>query len=399
MVGLISRGQRRGSERGVVLLGVGLKDAREEMFAIMVCDGLPLKLAFARAGFESKNNNAPFNLFHLPRIQERAAAILEARRTQGVVTLSEVTSMLQRVFAGAHSEGEYNAAHNAAFSLARLYGHVTDKSTLEVIRRPSRDPDAPAVQALGDWVAALPVISGPSPCLESLPSGATPSQGLGAIAAAPTGLGPLNLPPEPSGGPQAPFQGPPRGAPAPLLGPGPSPPTTDEGPGPATAGELRYGAGPEGSSPEGPELDAVLACALPEDPSPQSELPNEINWLAGPGPEMGWAGIGNGAPVTPVTGTPYERGGSEPLEQNGSPFSSKGTCPDGGSEPLETRGKSEAFPEIPPCQAPRLRPPGEKRVPFVPKRVPVKNREKLAKRDAKKRKLVPRIPSMKDLFG
>jgi hypothetical protein len=83
---------------------------------------------------------------------------LEARATQGVVTLPEVTDMLQRVFTGALHRDEYSAAHNAAFSLARLYGHVTDRSTVEVIRRPSRDPDAPSEQALASWVNSLPVI-------------------------------------------------------------------------------------------------------------------------------------------------------------------------------------------------------------------------------------------------
>src|SRR6187397_1271466 len=109
------RGKFR-SERSVVLLGVDLRDAREEMFCRMVCDGLSLGVAFSKAGFTSKAHDAPSNLFHLPRVQARAAAILEARRTQGVVTLGEVTSMLQRVFAGAHAAEEYSAAHNAAFS-------------------------------------------------------------------------------------------------------------------------------------------------------------------------------------------------------------------------------------------------------------------------------------------
>lgn len=149
------------SQKGALLLGVDLKDAKEEIFVRMVCDGLALGIAYARAGFKAKNNSAPSLLFALPRIQARAAAILEARRTTGVVSLSEVTDMLQRVFAGAHAKEEYSAAHNAAFSLARLYGHVTDKATLEVIRRPSRDPDAPSEQVLSDWVASLPVV-GPS---------------------------------------------------------------------------------------------------------------------------------------------------------------------------------------------------------------------------------------------
>ena len=177
-----------------VLFGVELRDAREELFVILVCDGLPMGLAFKRAGFESKANNAPSLLFNLPRVQERAQAILAARRETGAVSLPQVTDMLKRVFAGAHSEGEYSAAHNAAFSLARLYGHVTDRATLEVIRRPSRDPDAPSEQALGDWVAGLPVVSGPGPA--AIGSGPQVSQALlspqPSAPAEPLGLEPEN---------------------------------------------------------------------------------------------------------------------------------------------------------------------------------------------------------------
>ena len=56
-------------ERGIMLLGQSLTDAREEIFAILVCDGLPMGLAFKRAGFESKDHNAPSNLFNLPRVR------------------------------------------------------------------------------------------------------------------------------------------------------------------------------------------------------------------------------------------------------------------------------------------------------------------------------------------
>ena len=114
--------------------------------------------------------------------------------------------MLQRVFAGANSAEEYSAAHNAAFSLARLYGHVNDKSTLEIIRRPSRDPDAPSEQMLEDWAASLPLIN-PGP------------EEQGSKAAL-------------------------HSAPAALLGPGPS------GPEPA---QLDLFAGPDGSGPAADE--------------------------------------------------------------------------------------------------------------------------------------------------
>ena len=154
----ISKMQQRKAERGVLLLGVDLVDAREEIFVRLVTDGLSLGVAFVKAGFTSKDTNAAHELWHLPRVQERAAAVLEARRSTGVVTLAEVTDMLKRVYANAHASEEFSAAHNAAFSLARIYGHVTDKATLEVIRRPSRDPDAPSEQALASWVNDLPVI-------------------------------------------------------------------------------------------------------------------------------------------------------------------------------------------------------------------------------------------------
>lgn len=275
MSAIIPRGTARinGKQpRHLTVFGVDLKDAREEIFVRMVCDGLAMGVAYARAGFKSKAHDAPSKLFHLPRVQARAAKILEARRTTGVVTLSEVTDMLQRVFAGAHSEGEYSAAHNAAFSLARLYGHVTDKATLEVIRRPSRDPDAPSEQVLSDWVASLPVVGASRP----EPSGALAS------------IGPQSH------------------APAAPLGPGPSP-----------------------SSPEtSAEICAPLCARVAEGSGPQLDLFNDINSLDGNGPD----GTGNGAPARPVTGAPNKRAHSEalgqegtPIPENGSPLADEGT--------------------------------------------------------------------------
>ena len=266
---MIKKG-RFGTLRGVVLLGVDLRDAREEQFVRMVCDGLSLGVAFSKAGFTSKAHDAPSNLFHLPRVQERAAAILEARRTQGVVTLGEVTSMLQRVFAGAHAAEEYSAAHNAAFSLARLYGHVTDRATLEVIRRPSRDPDAPSEMALGAWVEALPALPGPGP---------------GPL----DGASFLRLGEGPSPGP-APDIAPRHDAPAEPLGLDRGKPSDINGLEPSMPGP----AGPEGPGPE---------------------LPNEINWLTDGSPVGGRPE--NGAPSGPVTGTPNQRAQSDLLAAGG----------------------------------------------------------------------------------
>jgi len=268
---LVSKGLLQSkSEMGVMLFGMELRDHREELFVVMVCDGLPLGVAFRRAGFSSKDHNAPSNLFALPRLQERAQAILKARATTGVVSLGEVTSMLKRVFEGANAAEEYSAAHNAAFSLARLYGHVTDRATLEVIRRPSRDPDAPSEQALGDWVAGLPALNGPGP-------GPGPDLGL---------LAPL------------------RGAPAAPLGPEPSQSPNE------INGLEAMNQGP-GLGPSGPEPHMHVDVHRN-----QPENPNEINDLAefrtlacigtaGGRPE-------NGAPVGPVTGTPNP-GGHSPL--------------------------------------------------------------------------------------
>jgi hypothetical protein len=255
--GLIARRLRKNTQRGVMLFGVELRDAQEEVFVRMVCDGLALGVAFSRAGFKSKAKDAPINLFHVPRVQARAQAILEARRTTGVVTLGEVTDMLKRVYAGAHSEGEYSSAHNAAFSLARLYGHVTDKATLEVIRRPSRDPDAPSEQALASWVESLPGL--PAPGLEAL-SGPDAS-----VSPSPQTLG---------------LEAPRPGAPALPLGP-----QTDL---PSDINWLEPG--PSRPGPSGPELS------------------NDIKGLATVPPPSE-----NGAPVGPVTVAPPPRGQSKPL--------------------------------------------------------------------------------------
>ena len=255
--------------RKVTLLGADLANVKEEAFVMMVMDGLAIGAAFVKAGFTSKATNAPYILFHKPHIQARANAILEARRTQGVVTLPEVTSMLQRVFAGALHDAEYSAAHNAAFSLARIYGHVTDRATLEVIRRPSRDPDAPSEMALGAWVEALPGLPEPSP-LGLGPGPSEPSEArfvrLGDAPAAPLGL-------------------------------------TTEGPGPELSSNINWLDSSEpplhhaqGPRPEGPGLE-------------------NLNEIKGLGPTGGRPE--NGAPSGPVTMTPIERGHSELLGPRG----------------------------------------------------------------------------------
>ena len=295
MAALVNAESRRRlrQPRTVVLLGVDLRNAKEENFVRMVCDGLSLSAAFEKAGFMSKATDAPYHLFHKPHIQERAAAILEARKSQGVITLPEVTDMLKRVFAGALHDGEYSAAHNAAFSLARLYGHVTDKATLEVIRRPSRDPDAPSEMALGDWIADLPAVNaaglsaglaGPSPS-PGLVSGPAPAEmrDLGRVFDAP--VAPLGQGP----GPQS--QNPNDINAVARLGPsGPAKPLTIEG---ELSNEINW-----------------LRAASPQGPSPERGNVNEINGINSgttPGrPE-------NGAPTPPVTGTPDTRAQSELL--------------------------------------------------------------------------------------
>ncbi len=302
MPSFIRRRGKAKTERGVMLLGVDLRDAREEIFVRMVCDGLALGVAFFRAGFESKDKNAAANLFHLPRVQERAAAILEARRTTGVVSLGEVTDMLKRVYAGAHSEGEYSAAHNAAFSLARLYGHVTDRASIEVIRRPSRDPDAPSEMALGQWVEALPALPGPGPSLLGEASYQRLDEGLSPEIQGPNSAS--------------------HGAPAPPLG-------REPGPEPQSPNDINSLAGIVPSEP-------FASTAGPEGPGP--ELSNDINWLGLDGvpgqPE-------NGAPSGPVTGTPDQRARSEllgPKAPRRTPGKKKRVPPKKKRVPLKKRG-------------------------------------------------------------
>lgn len=161
----------RGSKPATLPASIGndLADAREECFARMVADGLTLGVAWARAGFPAEPDMlraavAGGNLFRTPHIGARVAAILEARAQASTASLPEVSDMLRRVYAEALHSGEYGAAHNAAFSLARLHGLIIDRAQIDVVRRPAREPDAPAEQALGAWVEALPpmiTIEGP----------------------------------------------------------------------------------------------------------------------------------------------------------------------------------------------------------------------------------------------
>ena len=143
----------------VVPIGFGLRSEKEEAFCLLIADGVPLIMAFKTAGISTVKANASSSalaLYRRPEIQARIAEIIKARATHPPITLPEVTDMLKRVYVGAIHSNEYTPAHNAAFSLARLHGLVVDLAQLDVIRRPSREPDAPAEIALSDWIAKLP---------------------------------------------------------------------------------------------------------------------------------------------------------------------------------------------------------------------------------------------------
>ena len=265
---LIDRRIRRGNALAPMVMGVELADAKEEIFVLMVCDGLPMGIAFRKAGFDSKDGSAPSKLWALDRCQQRALAILEARKATAAVTLPQVTSMLERVYSSAlHNENE-SAAHNAAFSLARLYGHVTDRAQLEVVRKPSRDPEAPSEQSLSDWVAGLVDVS---------PSAIAPQIG-------------AEISPRP-------------GAPAPLLGDQASVPGTPY----HTTDNATISNDINGLSPHTGFVDRASLLAPAAGNDGETKLSNEINWLAGGGSE-------NGAPTEPVTGTPTAGARTEVLD-------------------------------------------------------------------------------------
>jgi hypothetical protein len=346
MPALIDRDTRRHlrQPKTIVLLGVDLADAREEMFCRMVCDGLSIGTAYVKAGFTGKGNAGPLRLFNARHIQERARAILEARTTQGVITLPEVTDMLKRVFAGALHDAEYSAAHNAAFSLARLYGHVTDRASIEIIRRPSRDPDAPSEMALGAWVEALPGLTGPGPD------------------------GPLSPVQEASflspRGPSEAFREASfvrlSDAPATLLGPDtPSPEAQNHN---------------QNNTLPSPEPISNQSPAAGLEPSGPEKL-NDINWL-NRGTTVAGGRSENGAPARPVTVALQERAHSAVLGPKPPlPLGPVGPR----REPGGPTGREGRVIE--------KRPPPKRQVP-----VPIRGK-------VKKRVLKPRIPSAKELFG
>lgn len=241
----------------MVPYGGDLANEREEAFARLTCDGMPLAEAFRLAGLKAGSRSDPLRLWRQDRIQERVKALLKARAETGAVTLPQVTDMLQRVFAGALHAQDYSPAHNAAFSLARLYGLVIDRAQVDVMRRPSRDPDAPAEQALASWVQSLPALPAPAP------SG---------------GLGPV------------------LDAPAAPYGASPAEPGTVRNPSPA---EPDQAAGARAPGP-GPVIEG-LAWRNAGANAQEREFSNDFNDLAGPEPGGEFE---NGAPSGPVTGTP-----------------------------------------------------------------------------------------------
>jgi hypothetical protein len=158
------RGKNRGMPRAIVPSPMkGLWSDMEESFAGMVVDGMPQAEAFRKAGYKAGSHMDATRLWRSERIQGLAKAILKARRETAAVSLPEVTHMMQRIYAGALAAEDYSPAHNAAFSLARLYGMVVDRAQIEHIRRPARNPDAPAEQDMGSWIASLPSLEPSSP--------------------------------------------------------------------------------------------------------------------------------------------------------------------------------------------------------------------------------------------
>ena len=154
-IGNMIRAKQRPSPVSVPDMAWLVKD-KEECFCLLLADGIPVSIAFRRAGFTAKGSNSALALFRAQRIQDRVSAIFKARANSPPVTLPEITDMMKRVYVGAIHDAEYTPAYNAAFGLARLYGLVVDRAQLDVIRRPSREPDAPAEQALSSWIAELP---------------------------------------------------------------------------------------------------------------------------------------------------------------------------------------------------------------------------------------------------
>jgi len=298
MSAILPRQIQAKTERGAALLGVGLNDVREETFCLMVADGIAMSVAFQRSGFTSENTAAPSNLFHLDRIQKRVNDILEARRTTGVVTLNEVTDMLHRVFVGAWHKEEYSAAHNAAFSLARLYGHVTDKSSVEVIRRPSRDPDAPSEQALSSWVNSLPIIEHDAATPEA-DSENGQNAGLAPLSRAPAellGNAADNLATPATSSPPAAVSSPPA---ADNL----APPASDLA---SISSGLALGPGTDNL--------ATAADTLATSDYNDREKPSDFNGLELCSPYVQAPGRPeNGTPAPPVTGTPTSGAHSAPL--------------------------------------------------------------------------------------
>ena len=320
-------------------LGFDLADAREETFCRLVCDGMSQSEAFRLAGFKGANSG-PSRLWAKPGIQERAAAILKARAETGAVTLPQVTDMLQRVFSGALASADWGPAHNAAFSLARLYGLVIDRATIVDLRRPSRDPDAPAETALADWVASLP----------ALPSPAGPGPESPAAAAA----------------------SPPRPEEARATARAPSPDAETSGLDSENKSKINeLSLGPQDVNAfisDNPNVHSLGPSGLDRD------LSNDFNGLAGlrQGPDQ----FGNGAPTPAVTGTP----------STGARFGYEVKYPEVIDLIAETDGGT---PNTPPIQ---------KRVPRQKKQRVVEKRGIKTTRQGK-RILKPRIPSAKDLFG
>jgi hypothetical protein len=103
-----------------------LVNARHEVFAIGLAEGMTADQAYVKAGFTANRGNAA-RLKANESIRARVRELLDSSAEKATVTIATVAAQLDADRVLAHQKGQASAAVAATMGKAKLYGLLTDK--------------------------------------------------------------------------------------------------------------------------------------------------------------------------------------------------------------------------------------------------------------------------------
>jgi hypothetical protein len=134
----------------------GPKDSltdKERKLAQGLVGGLTMKAALQKAGYASSVLSSADSVLNRPRF----VRYIDGLRTRQVerldYSIDNLCARLERVYFEAMEKSQYGPAVQAVMGVAKLMGHLTDKTEIElhILSKPSRDPTDVVTLSVEEW--------------------------------------------------------------------------------------------------------------------------------------------------------------------------------------------------------------------------------------------------------